>query len=1514
MAAEDLLQDEHLEPDVLGDDGYDSDASADDLSHQGSLDSSAVRQDAEEAEARQVAFQQTLLKQLAIEQKAHKTDPAVKRQHQSNNIIDKAREYQQELFERAKEEDIIAVLDTGMGKTLIAAMLIRYILEKEILATAAGGPRKHVFFLANSVPLVHQQARFLTSNLPFAVQPITGDDNIDKWKRDEWLRTLIDQSVIVCTPAVLDQALFHNYVRMDTISLILFDEAHHCKKNHPYSRLIRDYYIRISPDRPRPRLFSMTASPVDSKRDVATTVADLEELLRSKIVTVPDASLVDFAYQPVDEVWQFNQLDQPRATTLWEALVFTVEYVPFIKSEMDVAFQMSSHLGTWFTDRILRHVFGGDESVRIMYGKFERSDKYASMSEEQREAFRNRLFACPNLVRQHAVLALQPQLPAMSPKVQLLYKKLNSTFTADPLARVMVFVEQRWTAVILCDAFRALGIPHLSAGYLTGSGTSGNEVVKAASQEDTMRKFNAGHINILFTTSVGEEGIDIPQCNVVVRFDPNKKTIQYIQSRGRARMRGSIYAHMIEEHNYNQKADMEYFIANAKYLKDFCQRLPPDRLLGKGTKLAQLLAQESSHRSFETSTGAICNFSNCLLVLSRYATSLYHIGATTAEVYEEVIDEAVEDSMYQYTVRVPVIGESTVKGARGEPRPNKILARRSAAFECVVRLRAAQLLDENLDSKFKRERRIEHRMAVSEKKHRYNMVTKPKIWEDSIGNIPDRVFAALVTFTPETPLNNELAPMVLLTRTKLPEIPSFPIYLEGGIRTEVLIKNFAPYPVDEAQMNMVTSFTLRAIFEDVFNKVYEPDASEVSYWLVPSTQNVIEPKMIADIVDFTQLEEALTDRRTWVAGSSRDDWTERFLVDPLSGKHRYITDRVIEGTSIHDPEPQEYLPKEGKKRFATSIINFTDSHWQKSQKDFLAKSRDPAQPVISAELLSIRRNFLDKPTEQEQARHLCWIAPEPLQVGRLSVAVARTAFVWPSIIHRLESYFIVLEGLATIGLGSIPAELALEAHTKDSNTDDQEERTHSTKCRGMGRNYERLEFIGDSLLKMTSTISVYNRTTCKEGDMHDRRKYILCNDTLCNVSTKKLHMYQYIRSLGFDRADWYPEHLVLLAGRGANGKPVKHEAKTHALGNKTIADVSEATIGAAVMTTRDFPLEKRFDLGIQAITTLTDSDDHRINTWSDFAAQHSFQDWQTRTDDPLANTLAATVATKIGYTFTHPRLIRSAFTHPSEMQSPVPDYQRLEFLGDACFDWVAIWWLFSTNPTRNPEWLTEHKMAMVSNQFLSALAVLLSFDMLMFITNVRMKSAISTYAAEVRALRAVDPAPDFWRRLTRSPPKALADLVEATIGAMLVDSNFAFRPIEEFFNTHVRPHFEDIALYDGFANKHPTSLIYKTINGEYGCRRFRVEVRNMQGVKFEDGEEETALVLEEGTEVMATVFVHSSPLGFSQGASARYAKVRACTKALRELEGMGRGEFRVKYGCRCGEVGSEEVVGVMDEV
>lgn len=90
--------------------------------------------------------------------------------NQSPHIIKNPRDYQRELFERAKKENTIAVLDTGSGKTLIAVLLLRWIIDQELENREAGRPPRISFFLVASVTLVYQQFSVLFHNLDHPVR------------------------------------------------------------------------------------------------------------------------------------------------------------------------------------------------------------------------------------------------------------------------------------------------------------------------------------------------------------------------------------------------------------------------------------------------------------------------------------------------------------------------------------------------------------------------------------------------------------------------------------------------------------------------------------------------------------------------------------------------------------------------------------------------------------------------------------------------------------------------------------------------------------------------------------------------------------------------------------------------------------------------------------------------------------------------------------------------------------------------------------------------------------------------------------------------------------------------------------------------------------------------------------------------------------------------------------------------------------------------------------------------
>lgn len=76
-----------------------------------------------------------------------------------------------------------------------------------------------------SVPLVNQQYRVLVNNLAASVAVLHGDGKRDLWQSQEWLEILEKHQIIVCTPAVLHNALSYGYVGMVDICLLIFDEG-----------------------------------------------------------------------------------------------------------------------------------------------------------------------------------------------------------------------------------------------------------------------------------------------------------------------------------------------------------------------------------------------------------------------------------------------------------------------------------------------------------------------------------------------------------------------------------------------------------------------------------------------------------------------------------------------------------------------------------------------------------------------------------------------------------------------------------------------------------------------------------------------------------------------------------------------------------------------------------------------------------------------------------------------------------------------------------------------------------------------------------------------------------------------------------------------------------------------------------------------------------------------------------------------------------------------------------------
>lgn len=100
---------------------------------------------------------------------------------------------------------------------------------------------------------------------------------------------------------------------------------------------------------------------------------------------------------------------------------------------------------------------------------------------------------------------------------------------------------------------------------------------------------------------------------------------------------------------------------------------------------------------------------------------------------------------------------------------------------------------------------------------------------------------------------------------------------------------------------------------------------------------------------------------------------------------------------------------------------------------------------------------------------------------------------------------------------SIETHLALEALTKDSDNTEEHRKEQIHFQRGMGKNYERLEFLGDCFLKMATSISLFAMNPDNdEFDFHVKRMCLICNQNLFNTAVR-LKLYEFVRTQGFSR-------------------------------------------------------------------------------------------------------------------------------------------------------------------------------------------------------------------------------------------------------------------------------------------------------------------------------------------------------------------------------------------------------------
>ncbi|KJZ74550.1 hypothetical protein HIM_06146 [Hirsutella minnesotensis 3608] len=1288
--------------------------------------------------------------------------------NEDKRIIASPREYQVELFEKAKEKNLIIVLDTGSGKTLIAALLLRHVLEQELEHRATGGPKKVAFFLVEKVALCFQQYSVLKANLEHPIAKFHGEMAGVMRTKDFWDKQLAENMVFVCTAQILLDCLNSGFISMSRINLLIFDEAHHTKKNHPYARIIKDHYVREPGV--RPRVLGMTASPVDAQTsDLRAAATELENILCSEIATVSDEVLAASQAQrrQIEIKEYYDTLVRPEAarTPLWGQIANLLMEDSNYRAHFEATQDAASTLGPWCADRYWELLMTDAEvGKRTAKAQAEGSGFLTFDGAHEADRVLAAMQQAQRLIREYKPLKLSAQsehyIMPLSAKLETLRQILQDAFVRQGTRRCIVFVQKRYTALLLADAFQQPGqrILGMLPAYIVGTQALSSSIANMSFRDQVLalQKFRRGDTNCLFATQVAEEGIDIPECDLIIRFDLYDSAIQYIQSKGRARQAQSTYISMLEQGNMQHLRRLKMATRDANALRRFCSALPADRKIQDVAEADLADNDKYTQKFYEVAeTGARLTFASSLEVLAKFVASLSTTEAPLTPDY--VVTYAYPRKRFTATVVMP--DASPIKSKSGHAQRNKQLAKCSAAFEACVELIKKKYINGHLQPTLGRRLPTMRnaRLALSSnKKESYPMRVKAEIWSQ-LGP-PTELFQTVLFLDNPTAVGRPTSPVILLTRSPLPALDPTRLYFDNG-RTSIarLASSTTALQLDQDQIKALTSFTL-AVFTDVFSKEYDAEPQDVPYFLAPVRTGLDDnaAHQASAQIDWELLNLlSQTDGPNW-RDASEDFFHDKLVMDPWDGSRKFIIHGINKCLKPSDPVPEGApLPKSRAYRLSDQTIReYSNSLTIKSRR---RQTWSEDQPVVNAELLPLRRNMLDEYSAQETQGMNCWLILEPLRVSKLPIGVVSMALIVPVMMYRLDSMLITLEACKLLDLDLRPA-LALEALTKDNSNTEEHDQEQIEFQVGMGANYERLEFLGDAFLKMATTISLFTLIpNSDEFEYHVERMLLVCNKNLFNHAVDR-KIQEYVRSKSFDRRTWYPNMPL------KKGKMLKTEV-WHSLSDKSIADVCEAMIGAAFVSGAD---AGDMDLAVKAVTKMVRGKNHKMTRFSDYYQSYQMPPWQSAPASAAQRAAVESIYKTTGYRFQWPNLLRSAFKHPSYPYENVPNYQRLEFLGDSLLDLVIVDYLFRRFPEADPQWLTEHKMAMTSNHFFGCLCVQLGLHKHLLMTTSALVGQISDFVvADGEARR------DFWLA-TSPPPKALSDMLEALVGALFVDSGYEY--------------------------------------------------------------------------------------------------------------------------------------------
>ncbi len=442
------------------------------------------------------------------------------------------RAYQKAIVETCKEKNTLVVLPTGTGKTPIALMLAAERLSLY--------PDSKVLITAPTKPLCNQHVQSFrdSSTLQNEIILLTGSISPEK-RSSLWNNA----KIIIATPQTIESDLEQNRVSLKDVSLLCLDECHRSRQRYASTMLVK----KLLEQSPYPRILGLTASPGSTHERIQEICNNLS-IEAVEIRTEEDEDVKPYVQEKIIE---WVKLDVPeeiekisaRLHQVHKNLVSKVKDLGYNKPaqyinrrdllmmQADLRKQITrGNPSAFYGISLIAQIIKLDHLITLLETQsFQAAGKYwEKLSQEETKAAKAIL---SNNEIKKSIEELKKYDKKVHPKMERLISLIKEELGKNPNARIIVFANYRDIVAEITDNLIASGI---NAKRFVGQADKGKDKgLKQKEQMSLLQSFRQGKFQVLTSSSVGEEGLDISEVNAVIFYEPVPSELRRVQRAGR---------------------------------------------------------------------------------------------------------------------------------------------------------------------------------------------------------------------------------------------------------------------------------------------------------------------------------------------------------------------------------------------------------------------------------------------------------------------------------------------------------------------------------------------------------------------------------------------------------------------------------------------------------------------------------------------------------------------------------------------------------------------------------------------------------------------------------------------------------------------------------------------------------------------------------------------------------------------------------------------------------------------